>query len=72
VKQGPIHLILDPNDRLMCTECGALLFNTVAFIRGRTINDWQGNVKYKIGIVLCATCEPRTRDTERSAQHDID
>jgi len=70
MKTGPIHLILDTNDRLMCTECGGVLFNTVAFIRGRTIHDMQGKVKYKVGIVLCSTCEPKTRATERSAQYD--
>jgi hypothetical protein len=70
VKTGPIHLILDPNDRLMCAECGTLLFNTVAFIRGRTINDYQGNVKYRVGVVLCGTCEPKVRSTEREATLD--
>ena len=69
MKQGPIHLILDPNDRLTCNECGTVLFNTVAFIRGRTVHDHYGNIKYKVGVVLCGTCEPKVRVTEREATH---
>jgi len=70
MKQGPLHLILDPNDRLTCSECGKLLFNTVAFLRGRTVQDHYGNIKYKVGVVLCVTCEPITRASEREATHD--
>jgi hypothetical protein len=70
MKQGPIHLILDPNHRLECVECHKMLFNTVAFIRGRTVTDTQGHTKYRVGVVLCCDCEPKTRDSERSAQVD--
>jgi len=70
MKQGPLHLILDPNDRLQCNECGKLLLNTVAFVRGRTVHDVRGNVKYKVAVIFCATCEPITRNTEREAAYD--
>lgn len=69
MKVAPVQLILDVNDRLMCSECGTLLFNTVAFIRGRTVYDTHGNTKYKVGVVVCGKCEVHTRATEREATH---
>lgn len=69
MKHAPVQLILDVNDRLTCNECGNLLFNTVAFIRGRTIVDSMGNLKYKVGVVFCSKCEVATRSTEREAIH---
>jgi len=69
MKQAPVQLILDVNDRLTCNECGTLLFNTVAFIRGRTVVDNYGNTKYKVGVVFCGRCEVTTRSTEREATH---
>jgi len=70
MKTGPIHLILDPNHRLECAECHKILFNTVAFIRKRTVVDAQGHTKYSVGAVFCGTCESNTRHIERSAQDD--
>jgi hypothetical protein len=70
MKVGPLHLILDPNDRLQCAECGCVLLNCVAFIRGRTILDFVGKAKYRVGVVFCTTCEEKTRATEKGAYLD--
>jgi hypothetical protein len=57
MKQGPMHLIVEGDECLMCVDCLRYIKNNTAFIRGRVVKDKAQNMKYTVGVVRCGKCE---------------
>ena len=70
MSHGPLHLTIEGDECLLCTECGRYIKNAVAFIRARAVYDKPQRRWYTVGVVCCGKCEVATRSTEQEAENE--